>query len=597
MAYCYLCCVKNYLIILGLFVFGYTQAQDSIVKRGPFLQMPLANSIIVKWYTTIKTPTHVYYGTQQNNLNLNFSNTDSTLEHKATLVNLEPNTKYYYKIYLSGNSYLGDSTYYFITQTNENKAFNIWVTGDQGTGFNTQTNVMNGYSQFMQNSHTDLWLLLGDNAYASGLDSEYTHLFFKPYMAGLQMRQTPILPAPGNHDYYNTTDLNSRQTPYFNIFELPVNGELGGLASDNESFYSYNYSNVHFASLDSYGTETDMKLYDTTGTQYQWLKKDLEQNTQLWTILYWHHPPITKGNHDCDTEQELINIRKNLTDLIDKHQVDLVLNGHSHAYERSKRIKGFKGLEIDFNDSIFRTDSTSAKYDGSINSCPHIKNENSNEGTIYNVCGCSGKTDVTTSGWPHAAMLVSENTMPGSLSIQINNNRLDSYFILSDGSVYDHYTIMKNVNQRKEEYYFPGSLVSLDASWIGNYNWNTGDTSASIFHELHSDTMVVVSDHYQCLSDTFNLMIDSLSGMETKQTNTLLYPNANDGTFKVQLPFIEETDIELYLLDESGKKMEVSYYKENSYTIKVNAKKIPTATYFLIINNAGITYKQKVAIQ
>ena len=152
---------------------------------------------------------------------------------------------------------------------------------------------MNAYQNFVGNQYTNLWLLLGDNAYNSGLDTEYQNKFFQPYMAGKVMAQTAIFPAPGNHDYYNTTNLNSLTTPYFQNFTIPTQAESGGIASNTEAYYSFDYANIHFISLNSYGTVDDKKLYDTTGTQAQWLKQDLLANTQKWTIVYWHHPPYT----------------------------------------------------------------------------------------------------------------------------------------------------------------------------------------------------------------------------------------------------------------------------------------------------------------
>jgi hypothetical protein len=65
-------------------------------------------------------------------------------------------------------------------------------------------------------------------------------------------------------------------------------GQAGGVASNTEAFYSYNYGNIHFVSLDSYGWETgNTRLYDTLGPQMVWLKQDLAANTQPWTVVYF----------------------------------------------------------------------------------------------------------------------------------------------------------------------------------------------------------------------------------------------------------------------------------------------------------------------
>jgi hypothetical protein len=49
----------------------------------------------------------------------------------------------------------------------------------------------------------------------------------------------------------------------------------------------------------------------TPGAMMTWLQNDLSQTTQDWIIAYWHHPPYSKGSHDSDTENQLIEMRQN----------------------------------------------------------------------------------------------------------------------------------------------------------------------------------------------------------------------------------------------------------------------------------------------
>ena len=54
----------------------------------------------------------------------------------------------------------------------------------------------------------DLWLLLGDNAYNSGTDAEFTAGFFNVYPTIMQ--STPVWPVPGNHEFGAPTPRRSR---------------------------------------------------------------------------------------------------------------------------------------------------------------------------------------------------------------------------------------------------------------------------------------------------------------------------------------------------------------------------------------------------
>ena len=73
---------------------------------------------------------------------------------------------------------------------------------------------------------------------------------------------------PGNHDYANSSARQAdHNIPYYNIFTLPSTGQAVALLLDTEAFYSYNYGNIHFVALDSYGWETgNTRLYDTLGS-------------------------------------------------------------------------------------------------------------------------------------------------------------------------------------------------------------------------------------------------------------------------------------------------------------------------------------------
>ena len=156
---------------------------------------------------------------------------------------------------------------------------------------------------------------------------------------------------------------------------MPVNGESGGVASGNPAFYSFDIGNIHFISLDSYGKEDNKYfLHDTIGPQVQWLKKDLEANKNKgWVITYWHHPPYSKGTHDSDTDDIMSGVRENLLRILDRYEVDLVLTGHSHVYERSRLMKGHYGKSTTFDKAKYNLSNSSGLFDGAEKDGPYVK--------------------------------------------------------------------------------------------------------------------------------------------------------------------------------------------------------------------------------
>lgn len=497
------------------FDFELIGQNSTFISRGPYLQMGTSNSMQIRYRTNVATTSKINYGTDPNNLNTQVSDNVSKSDHLVDLSNLIPNTKYYYNIANSTEIIQSSAQHFFYTAPSigTEKKTKVWVTGDCGTGTSTQANVKNAFLNYVGNNYIDLWLLLGDNAYSSGYDYEYQTLFFEPYQNSRTMKQTPIFPAPGNHDYYSSSQA-SRSGAYFQNFTLPINGEIGGPPSYNEGYYSYNYANIHFISLDSYGTETASlyRLSDTLNSpQIAWLKADLAANTQKWTIVYWHHPPYTMGSHNSDTESELRYIREKVLPILERNNVDLVLCGHSHNYERTRLIKGHYGLESTFSANIHNQSSSSARYDGTSDSCPYIKSSTlPNKGIVYVVAGSSGWPSSTQGNYPHDATIYSNSEKGGSMYLEIEGNRLDSKWISENGTVADQFTIMKDVNKNTEVYIVPNTpSLNLQASWLGDFVWeNSSITSRTLSINPVIGQRYFVEDSRQCLKDTFLIKVN-----------------------------------------------------------------------------------------
>ena len=250
-----------------------------------------------------------------------FTDNTITTEHIITVTGLTPNTVYYYNIGSTSQILQGDVNNYFKTLpvSGSKQKTRFLAMGDMGTNFAVQKNVRDAWLTFNGSNYTDGWLLMGDNAYTFGTDAEYQSNFFDVYQGSLTKNHV-LWPSPGNHDYANTP---ARQVdhliPYYNIFSMPINGEAGGVPSHNKGFYAYNYGNIHFVSLDSYGIDIGNRLYDTLGVQAQWLKQDLAANTLPWTVVYFHHPPYTKGSHNSDVETELVNMRERVVPILERY--------------------------------------------------------------------------------------------------------------------------------------------------------------------------------------------------------------------------------------------------------------------------------------
>ena len=404
------------------------------VTRGPYLQIGTPNSTIVRWRTNVATDSRVSFGTTQGSLTSVADNATQTTEHEVLVSGLSPATKYFYSVGSTTQALAGnDANHFFVTSPVAGTAVptRIWVLGDSGTADANAQAVRNAYLGFTGSIHTNLLLMLGDNAYETGTDSEYQVAVFDMYPTTL--RQSVLWPTIGNHDTAQSSNPPA-SLPYFAMFTLPTNAQAGGMASGTEKYYSFDYGNIHFICLDSMTSDRS-----STGPMATWLRADLASSTRQWTIAFWHHPPYSKGSHNSDTETELVQMRQTFLPILEEAGVDLVLAGHSHAYERSYLIDGHYGTSSTFTNAM-KKDGGSGRPDATGAYTKPTLGPGTHEGAVYAVAGSSGQ--ISGGLLNHPAMFISLNNL-GSMVLDVNGNTLDAKFLRENGEVWDYFRIVK----------------------------------------------------------------------------------------------------------------------------------------------------------
>ncbi len=494
---------------------------EIMLTRGPYLQMGNQTSVTLRWRTNIATSTRFEAGTVYGTYSIKVNSAALVKEHAIRINGLKPDTKYYYRFGSSKKILQADNDNFFTTAplANTKRKIRIAAFGDCGRNSNSyQSGTLSSYINYAGTNPAEVLLLLGDNAYNRGTDSEYQANYFNVYSSTI-LKNHQLFPSPGNHDYANNAARQADHAiPYYSIFSTPSEAQCGGIASGTEAYYSWNWGNIHFLSLDSYGLENKAttRLYDTTGAQVKWIKKDLASNTKPWVIAYWHHPPYTMGSHNSDTEEDLVSMRQNFIRILERMGVDLIICGHSHNYERSYLLNGHYGSEETF-DTLTHTKSTSsAKYDGSASSCPYATANGANHGTVYVVAGSAGASGGVQAGYPHNAMPFSVND-GGMFYLEVEDNRLDAKFIRRTGVIWDNFTILKNVNKNITITSTPSKPVLLTASWPGTYKWSTGETTRTISVNPAGNTIYTVKDGSAttCLTDVFTINMKSNAPLKT----------------------------------------------------------------------------------
>jgi PKD repeat protein len=168
----------------------------------------------------------------------------------------------------------------------------------------------------------------GDNAYGNGTLSEF-NTRYDPNWGRFKSKTKP---TPGNHEYGT-----SGAAGYFDYFN--GSGVQTGLAGDrSKGYYSWDVGDWHFVALNSMSSGS----ISSTSAQMNWLKQDLAANTKPCTAAYFHHPRWSTGNYTPGVS----GMQSVYTELY-RAKVDLILVGHDHNYQRSKKINASGAVAAD----------------------------------------------------------------------------------------------------------------------------------------------------------------------------------------------------------------------------------------------------------
>jgi len=181
----------------------------------------------------------------------------------------------------------------------------IAVYGDSRTGYAVHREIVEMVKSIMPAAlfHTGDLVTNGTNQN----NWDYFH-----NITGELLASTPFYPAVGNHE-----NPNQSSTRYFEQFDLP----------GNERWYSVDVDGIRFIVLDT------VSSIAANTSQYQWLESQLQSVSADSTVaVVLHYPPFSTGQHTADEK----GLRQSIVPLFETHDVDLVLTGHDHNYERSE---------------------------------------------------------------------------------------------------------------------------------------------------------------------------------------------------------------------------------------------------------------------
>ena len=184
------------------------------------------------------------------------------------------------------------------------------VIGDAGRGDQPQNEVAQQMVAWREKFPYDLVVMVGDNIYDRHTPEDYAAKFERPYKALLDAGVT-FQAAIGNHDdpaqiSYEKFNMGGQRYYTFRRSDQPLGPITGG---------------VRFFALDSRSFDPE---------QLRWFEQALAETGSRWKIVFFHHPIYTSGRYQTAAR----TLRGVLEPFLVKGDVDVVLSGHEHFYER-----------------------------------------------------------------------------------------------------------------------------------------------------------------------------------------------------------------------------------------------------------------------
>lgn len=232
--------------------------------------------------------------------------------HTVTLTGLKPGTSYKFAV-ADGIDSIKDVSGTFTTAPDAVQPFSFVYMGDPQVGFERWATLIRHAET--ERPDASFCIIAGDLVNRGSDRDDWDDFFCN---AGNYFARRPIIPVIGNHEYH----LSSGKLLYNDLFTLLKNGPD---TVPPQHAYSFEYSNALFVILDSNQSPRD---------QVAWLDATLGSSDATWKFVSFHHP-IYSSSPKRDNPIH----RAQWMPVFDKHHVDMVLQGHDHAYLRTFPMK------------------------------------------------------------------------------------------------------------------------------------------------------------------------------------------------------------------------------------------------------------------
>jgi hypothetical protein len=287
-------------------------AQALAMRKGPYLIYPGVNTQMqVLWQLDGTATCTLEWGLDTNYGTGSTQTTEygSDHQHKYTIPDLSPGTKYFYRV-TAGSA--GQHTGSFRTAPSTGAMdVRMLAYGDTRTNPGDHDSVCEAaIDEYTSDpSCQTLMLLSGDWVNTGDSESDWDNQYFnRSYPNALQMQsELAINGCMGNHEGSGSVYVKYWPYPY-----------------QAARYWSFDYGPVHVVVVDQYAD------YSPGSAQLNWIASDLATTDQEWKIMLYHEPGWSAGGgHGNNTD-----VQNRLQPLCVQYGVDITIAGHNHYYCR-----------------------------------------------------------------------------------------------------------------------------------------------------------------------------------------------------------------------------------------------------------------------
>lgn len=431
--------------------------------------------------------------------------------NKVAITELKENTTYYYQCLVDGKwtsvkkfktgdtsnfsfLYVGDpqigaSKGQTPTESSEAQSADIAARNDAFSWNKTLT------AAISEHSDVDFIVSAGDQINNTG-DDNGQEREYAGFLSADVLSNVPVAPTIGNHD--------SKFANYQNHFNVPnaYTEEQNATPAGND--YYYTYGDVLFIVLNT-------NNYNCADHEALIKKAEQAAPNAKWKIVTFHHDIYGSGYDHSDSDG--IVLRTQLTTLLDKYDIDVVLQGHDHTYSRSYMLTSDGNTHTAYTKDNVKDEYLNVK-DGKTDDSAALssKQEYLNQNLCYKIVD---KTQGTINN-PEGVLYMEANSATGSKYYNLISTQQD-YIAERSQTWTPTYSVVN---------------VTSDSFTINTYDVNTGDkidNSFTITKKAEDKKDDTTKDNVAVKSIKLNKTKVTLSkGKKVKLKATVAPSNATD---------------------------------------------------------------------